>query len=123
MSLGTPRLHDQPHERVGGATGPHTVVQSGNDRQVRRALALALCAVLAGCGLGPGETRGGDGAQLHVTDRNAFRPFQTGVEIIRMLRKLYPGQFAWKQPPYEYEHQKRPIQILLGGPAEDYFEE
>jgi uncharacterized protein DUF4430 len=34
---------------------------------VRRALALALCAVLAGCGLGPGETRSGDGAQLHVT--------------------------------------------------------
>jgi uncharacterized protein YbbC (DUF1343 family) len=61
------------------------------------------------------------GAQIHVTDRDHFRPFQTGVEIIRCIRKLYPGSFAWKQPPYEYEREKLPIQILLGGPAEDFF--
>ena len=62
-----------------------------------------------------------DGTQIHVLDRNVFRPFQTGVEIIRCIRKLYPESFAWKQPPYEYEHDKLPIQILLGGPAEDFF--
>jgi uncharacterized protein YbbC (DUF1343 family) len=61
------------------------------------------------------------GAQIHVIDRNRFRPFQTGVEIIRCIRKLYPESFEWKQPPYEYEREKLPIQILLGGPAEDYF--
>src|SRR5438477_8193545 len=61
------------------------------------------------------------GMQIHVFDRNVFRPFQTGVEIIRCIRKLYPESFAWKQPPYEYERDKLPIQILLGGPAEDFF--
>ncbi len=61
------------------------------------------------------------GAQLHVTDRNAFHPFQTGVEIIRMLRKLYPGQFAWKRPPYEYEWKRLPIEVLIGGPIESLF--
>jgi uncharacterized protein YbbC (DUF1343 family) len=61
------------------------------------------------------------GAQLHVLDRDVFHAFQTGVEIIRSIRKLYPDSFAWKQPPYEYEREKLPIQILLGGPAEDYF--
>ncbi len=61
------------------------------------------------------------GAQIHVLDRNVYRSFQTGVEIIRCIRKLYPESFAWKQPPYEYECEKLPIQILLGGPAEDYF--
>src|SRR5438105_7357810 len=61
------------------------------------------------------------GAQLHVLDRDAFRSFQTGVEIIRSIRKLYPNSFEWKQPPYEYEREKLPIQILLGGPAEDFF--
>jgi uncharacterized protein YbbC (DUF1343 family) len=61
------------------------------------------------------------GAQLHVVDRNLFRSFQTGVEIIRCIRKLYPEAFAWKQPPYEYEYEKLPIQILLGGPATDFF--
>jgi uncharacterized protein YbbC (DUF1343 family) len=62
-----------------------------------------------------------NGAQLHVTDRNVFQPFQTGVEIIRTLRKLYPKQFAWKQPPYEYEWKRLPIEVLIGGPIESLF--
>jgi uncharacterized protein YbbC (DUF1343 family) len=61
------------------------------------------------------------GAQLHVTDRNIFRPFQTAVEIIRMLRKL--EGFAWKQPPYEYEWKRLPIEVLIGGPIESLFGE
>jgi uncharacterized protein YbbC (DUF1343 family) len=61
------------------------------------------------------------GAQLHVLDRAAFRPFQTGVEIIRAIRKLCPESFAWKQPPYEYEREKLPIEILLGGPLKNFF--
>jgi uncharacterized protein YbbC (DUF1343 family) len=61
------------------------------------------------------------GAQIHVLDRGVYRSFQTGVEIIRCIRRLYPEGFAWKQPPYEYEQEKLPIQILLGGPAEDFF--
>jgi uncharacterized protein YbbC (DUF1343 family) len=62
-----------------------------------------------------------NGAQLHVTNRNVFQPFQTGVEIIRVLRKLYPKQFAWKQPPYEYEWKRLPIEVLIGGPADKFF--
>jgi len=61
------------------------------------------------------------GAQIHLLDRNIYRSFQTGVEIIRTIRKLYPESFTWKQPPYEYETEKLPIQVLLGGPAEDFF--
>jgi len=61
------------------------------------------------------------GAQIHVLDRDVYRSFQTGVEIIRSIGRLYPEKFAWKQPPYEYEYEKLPIQILLGGPAEDFF--
>jgi len=61
------------------------------------------------------------GAQLHVTDRNRFQPFATAVEIIRWLRKLYPGSFAWKQPPYEYEYRRLPIEVLIGGPVESFF--
>jgi uncharacterized protein YbbC (DUF1343 family) len=59
------------------------------------------------------------GAQLHVTDRNVFQPFQTGVEIIRMLRKL--KEFAWKKPPYEYEWKRLPIEVLIGRPIESLF--
>jgi uncharacterized protein YbbC (DUF1343 family) len=62
------------------------------------------------------------GAQLHVIDRNRFHPFQTGLEIIRVIRKLHPDQFAWKQPPYEYETKKLPIEILLGRPMSEFFD-
>jgi uncharacterized protein YbbC (DUF1343 family) len=62
------------------------------------------------------------GAQLHVTDRDRFQPFATGVEIIRRLRKLYPNSFVWKQPPYEYEYRRLPIEVLLGGPVDSFFE-
>src|SRR5436853_496241 len=61
------------------------------------------------------------GAQLHVVDRNSFLPFKTGVEIIRYLRKIYGESFEWKKPPYEYEFEKLPIEILLGGPIDKFF--
>ena len=43
------------------------------------------------------------GAQLHVNDRDQFRPFATGVEIIRHPQNLYPDHFRMEAPPYEYE--------------------
>ncbi|PYK46864.1 MAG: DUF1343 domain-containing protein [Verrucomicrobia bacterium] len=61
------------------------------------------------------------GAQLHVTDRNSFRPFETGIEVIRCIRGMYANHFQWKQPPYEYEFKKFPIEVLLGGPIGDFF--
>ena len=61
------------------------------------------------------------GAQLHVVDRDNFRPFKTGVEIIKRIRHLYGDQFQWKQPPYEYEWKRLPIEILIGGPIESVF--
>jgi len=54
------------------------------------------------------------GAQLHVTDRERFKPFKTGVTIIKAVYDLYPEDFSWRQPPYEYETEKLPIDILAG---------
>ena len=54
------------------------------------------------------------GCQIHVTDRDAFRPVITGLALIDTFRRLDPGRFAWRQPPYEYEHDKMPIDILAG---------
>jgi len=55
------------------------------------------------------------GAQIHVTDRKKFRPFRTGVAILKAVHNTWPRDFAWKQPPYEYEEIKMPIDILAGG--------
>ena len=54
------------------------------------------------------------GCQIHVTDRAAFRPVLTGAALIQMFRRTNPGKFSWRQPPYEYEHDKLPIDILAG---------
>jgi uncharacterized protein YbbC (DUF1343 family) len=54
------------------------------------------------------------GCQIHVTDRQAFRPVLTGVALIAAFRQQNPEKFAWRQPPYEYEHEKLPIDILAG---------
>ena len=54
------------------------------------------------------------GAQIHVTDREKFRPFKTGVAVVKAIHDLYPTRFAWKQPPYEYEYKKMPVDILAG---------
>jgi uncharacterized protein YbbC (DUF1343 family) len=54
------------------------------------------------------------GCQIHVLDRNAFKPVLTGATLIEMFRRANPEKFAWRQPPYEYEHEKLPIDILAG---------
>jgi uncharacterized protein YbbC (DUF1343 family) len=47
-------------------------------------------------------------------DRRTFRPVLTGVAVIDALRAEDPARFAWREPPYEYEHHKQPIDILSG---------
>lgn len=54
------------------------------------------------------------GIQIHVTDRDAFKPVITGVAIISAIRRLYPDGFEWKQPPYEYVHDKLPFDVING---------
>ncbi|MBA2305914.1 MAG: DUF1343 domain-containing protein [Acidobacteria bacterium] len=54
------------------------------------------------------------GCQLHVTDRHTFRPLRTAVELIDELHHQEPSRFAWREPPYEYEHDKMPVDILYG---------
>jgi uncharacterized protein YbbC (DUF1343 family) len=57
------------------------------------------------------------GCQIHVTDRWTFRPVETGVALIEAFRAVAPDEFAWKQPPYEYEYDKMPIDCLAGSSA------
>lgn len=54
------------------------------------------------------------GAQIHVTDQERFRPFRTAVAILKAVHNTWPRDFAWKQPPYEYEEHLMPIDILAG---------
>jgi uncharacterized protein YbbC (DUF1343 family) len=55
------------------------------------------------------------GVQIHVRDREIFEPYLTGIAVISAARALYPESFKWRNPPYEYEYEKLPIEILCGG--------
>ncbi len=57
------------------------------------------------------------GCQIHVTSRQDFEPVKAGVALMRACYGLGPDRFAWRAPPYEYEHDKMPIDILEGSPA------
>jgi uncharacterized protein YbbC (DUF1343 family) len=54
------------------------------------------------------------GCQIHVTDRRAFRPLRAAVEMLDEFHREAPSHAMWRDPPYEYEHVKPPIDILYG---------
>jgi uncharacterized protein YbbC (DUF1343 family) len=57
------------------------------------------------------------GCQIHVTDRRAFKPVLTGAALIGAFHRAAPDRPLWRQPPYEYEQEKLPIDILAGSPS------
>ena len=57
------------------------------------------------------------GCQLHVTGRRAFRPVMTAVALIAACRDALGEAFRWRKPPYEYETERMPIDILAGSDA------
>ena len=54
------------------------------------------------------------GCQIHVTDRTVFQPMRVGVEMLAEFKREAPDAKIWRDPPYEYEHVKPPIDILYG---------
>lgn len=56
------------------------------------------------------------GVQMHVTDRTSFRSVESGIALLRECFAMAPDQPIWRDPPYEYEHDKMPIDILAGSP-------
>jgi uncharacterized protein YbbC (DUF1343 family) len=54
------------------------------------------------------------GCQIHVLDRTTFRPVEAGVALLAAFRAAGQAALAWRDPPYEYEHTKLPIDILAG---------
>jgi uncharacterized protein YbbC (DUF1343 family) len=51
---------------------------------------------------------------LGIHDRQAFKPYLTSLALLQAMRTLYPDQFKWSPPPYEYETDRWPIDILIG---------
>ncbi len=54
------------------------------------------------------------GFQIHPTSRERYRPCRTSLALLAAIRGLYPEEFAWKPPPYEYETERMPIDLIYG---------
>lgn len=54
------------------------------------------------------------GFQIHVTDRATYLPYRTSLALLQAAMLLYPGEFRYKEPPYEYEFKRLPMDLILG---------
>ena len=54
------------------------------------------------------------GFMIHILDPNTYRPYLTTLALLQAVISLHGRQFQWKKPPYEYEFDKMPIDLILG---------
>jgi uncharacterized protein YbbC (DUF1343 family) len=54
------------------------------------------------------------GLQIHVTNSKTFRPWRTGQFLQRELYQHMEADFEWLDPPYEYNYDSMPIDIING---------
>lgn len=54
------------------------------------------------------------GLQIHVLDRATCKPALSGIAIVKTAYDMYPEDFKWKDPPYEYEYDRNPFDLIAG---------
>ena len=54
------------------------------------------------------------GVQIQVIDRESFEPVIAGVAMVKLAHDMYPKEFRWKEPPYEYVFDKNPFDVISG---------
>ncbi len=54
------------------------------------------------------------GFQLHVTDPYVYQPYETSLKLLSGILFHHKDRFEWKAPPYEYELETLPIDLIIG---------
>jgi uncharacterized protein YbbC (DUF1343 family) len=54
------------------------------------------------------------GFHLHVNNPKIFRSYRLSLALFQALFQAYPEEFFYKQPPYEYEYDLLPMDLILG---------
>ena len=55
-----------------------------------------------------------NGFQIHITNIDEYKPYITSLAFLRAFIATGGKAFEWKQPPYEYEFEKLPIDLIIG---------
>ncbi|MCX8042137.1 MAG: DUF1343 domain-containing protein [Thermodesulfobacteriaceae bacterium] len=56
------------------------------------------------------------GFQIHLINPAQFQPVKFSLILIKFLKETYP-EFRFLEPPYEFEKNLKPIEILIGNSA------
>ncbi len=54
------------------------------------------------------------GFQIHLTNPETYRPYTTSLTLLQTVVTCHGEEFQWISPPYEYEFNHLPIEIILG---------
>jgi len=57
------------------------------------------------------------GFHLHITEPRVYNAYQTSLKLVQAVMYHHPEKFEWRAPPYEYEWEKLPIDLILGDAA------
>ncbi|MFH2058079.1 MAG: DUF1343 domain-containing protein [Pseudomonadota bacterium] len=55
-----------------------------------------------------------NGFQIHVTKRQTYLPYVSSLILLQSIIRLHKKEFLFKEPPYEYEFNKMPIDLIIG---------
>jgi uncharacterized protein YbbC (DUF1343 family) len=51
---------------------------------------------------------------IRVINPGTFRPYRLSLALLASILTDYRRDFAWREPPYEYEYSRPPIDLILG---------
>jgi uncharacterized protein YbbC (DUF1343 family) len=54
------------------------------------------------------------GFMLHPIAPGRVRAVESTMALLRAVLRRHPAEFRWADPPYEYEHTRRPIDLIAG---------
>ncbi len=54
------------------------------------------------------------GFHIHVTDRDTYTPYRSSLVLLQEIIRLHGDDFRLKEPPYEYEYEKTPLDLIIG---------
>ncbi|MCG8643639.1 MAG: DUF1343 domain-containing protein [Desulfobacterales bacterium] len=57
------------------------------------------------------------GFQIHVMSKEAYEPYESSLVLMQSILKHSGKRFEYKRPPYEYEYNKMPIDLIIGDPS------
>jgi uncharacterized protein YbbC (DUF1343 family) len=55
-----------------------------------------------------------NGFQIHVTNAELFQPYLTTLKLMQAVSCIHKDKFRWAEPPYEYDFDRPPIDLITG---------